>query len=281
MSVVDHLLACCWDDRGAGARGLVGAGETVAATTFATSGSVSGAAADRRSGGAGRDCVRAQDRDHLARTSARSRRMLRGDLLASVAGLDRVRGLRSGARVAAGPATGSGPARSGYRRGGRFARAGAQRGAATGPSPVDRARPGTKHHVITEGAGIPLAVTVTGGNRHDSTQLIPLIEALPTIRGKRGRPWQRPRWLYGDRGYDYDHHRKTLRDRGIVPRIARRNIDHGSGLGTVRWVVERTFAWLHQFKRLRTRYERRADIHLGLLQLGCVLICYRQLPTSF
>ncbi|MEV0087395.1 IS5 family transposase [Saccharopolyspora sp. NPDC050642] len=156
-----------------------------------------------------------------------------------------------------------------------------KRGAATGPSPVDRVRPGSKHHVITEGGGIPLAVTLTGGNRHDSTLLIPLVEALPTIRGKRGRPWQRPRWLYGDRGYDYDHHRKSLRERGIVQRIVRKNTDHGSGLGSVRWVVERAFAWLHQFKRLRTRHERRADIHLGLLQLGCVLICYRQLTTSF
>jgi transposase len=42
-------------------------------------------------------------------------------------------------------------------------------------------------------------------------------------------------------------------------------------------VVERGFAWLHAFIRHRTRYERRADIHLGLLQLACALICYRQL----
>jgi IS5 family transposase len=124
-------------------------------------------------------------------------------------------------------------------------------------------------------------VTVTGGNRHDSAQLIALVEALPAIRGKRGRPRTRPRWVYGDRGYDYDHCRKALRSRGIVPRIACRGAAHGSGLGTVRWVVERTFAWLHQFKLLRTRYERRADIHLGLVQLGCVLICHRQLPQSF
>jgi transposase len=44
-------------------------------------------------------------------------------------------------------------------------------------------------------------------------------------------------------------------------------------------VVERGFAWLHAFKRLRTRYERRADIHLGLLQLSCALICYRHLAV--
>ncbi|WP_346056027.1 transposase, partial [Amycolatopsis dongchuanensis] len=60
----------------------------------------------------------------------------------------------------------------------------------------------------------------------------------------------------------------------------RKNTAHGSGLGKIRWVVERVFAWLHQFKRLRIRWERRADIHLGLMHLACVLVCYRKLPTS-
>lgn len=131
-----------------------------------------------------------------------------------------------------------------------------------------------------EGTGIPLTVTVTAGNCHDSTQLVPLMEMIPAIGGKRGRPWTRPRYLYGDRGYDSDSHRQFLRGRGITPRIARRRTPHASGLATVRWVVERTFAWLHQFKRLRTRYERRADIHRGLIQLACVLICYRTLQKS-
>ena len=54
--------------------------------------------------------------------------------------------------------------------------------------------------------------------------------------------------------------------RGITLRIARRGVAHGSGLGQHRWVVERGFAWLHAVKRLRTRYEHRADIHIGLLQ---------------
>lgn len=63
--------------------------------------------------------------------------------------------------------------------------------------------------------------------------------------------------------------------------IARRGIAHGSGLGKVRWVVERAFAWLHQSKRPRTRYECRADLHQRLLDLVCSLICLRRLPTSF
>ena len=58
---------------------------------------------------------------------------------------------------------------------------GRSRGDQDGPSPVDRARPGSKHHLITDAHGIPLAVTLTGGNRNDVTQLIPLIEALPPV----------------------------------------------------------------------------------------------------
>ena len=63
--------------------------------------------------------------------------------------------------------------------------------------------------------------------------------------------------------------------------VGRRAVAHGSGPGRHRWVVERGFAWLHAFKRLRTRYERRADLHLGLLRLACALICYRHLPPAF
>ncbi|AGJ59071.1 mobile element protein [Streptomyces sp. PAMC 26508] len=96
-----------------------------------------------------------------------------------------------------------------------------------------------------------------------------------------GPPRHRPRQLFTDRGYDYDKCRRLLRARGITPRIARRGTAHGSGLGKTRWVVERTFAWLHQFKRLRIRYEIRADLHLGLLLLACSIICLRRLRTSF
>jgi hypothetical protein len=48
-------------------------------------------------------------------------------------------------------------------------------------------------------------------------------------------------------------------------------------LGIYRWVVERTLAWLHHFRRLRIRYEQRADIHEAFLSIGCSLICFRRL----
>ncbi|MEU8836776.1 IS5 family transposase [Streptomyces sp900116325] len=154
-------------------------------------------------------------------------------------------------------------------------------GGHTGPSPVDRARPGSKHHIIVDRHGTPLAITLTSENRHDVTQLMPLLDAIPRIRGLRGRPRHRPRRLFADRGYDFDKYRRFIRARGIAPKIARRGTPHGSGLGKTRWVVERTFAWLHQFKRLRIHYEIRADLHLALLQLACSIICLRRLKTSF
>ena len=72
-----------------------------------------------------------------------------------------------------------------------------------------------------------------------------------------------------------------LRSRGILPLLAMRRTKHGSGLGTWRWVVERTFAWLNQFRRLRIRYDKRADIHEAFLSLGCALICWHALRKTW
>jgi len=107
-----------------------------------------------------------------------------------------------------------------------------------------------------------------------------LLDAVPPVRGRVGRPRRRPERLTADRGYDSDGHRRELRRRGITPEIARRKREHGSGLGRYHWVVERTFAWLHHFKRLHVRYERRHDIHHAFLALGCCLVCYRRLNNS-
>ncbi len=165
-------------------------------------------------------------------------------------------------------------------RGGFESRAGEKGGSETGPIPVDRARNGSKHHLLVDATGIPLAWTVTGGNRNDVTQLIPLIERVPPVRGKVGRPRRRPDRITADRGYDHDKYRRELRRRGIASEIARRQTEHGSGLGRVRWVVERTFAWLHHLKRLLVRYDRRHEIHEAFLAIGCCLVCFRRLQNS-
>jgi transposase len=122
-----------------------------------------------------------------------------------------------------------------------------------------------------------LASILTSANRHDVTQLIPLVDAIPAIKGRRGRPRHTPALVQGDRGYDSQPHRDELRERRIQSLLAKRGQEHGSGLGVYRWVVERTLSWLHQFRRLRIRYERRADIHQAFMTIGCAFICWNAL----
>lgn len=167
------------------------------------------------------------------------------------------------------------------RRGGQWFRAGGFWGQQTGPNPTDRARNGSKHHVITDAQGVPLAVRLTGANVHDVTQLQPLVEAIPPIPGPRGRPRHRPTSVQGDRAYDSEPERQWLRTHRIHPLLARRNTAHGSGLGKTRWVVERTIAWLHHFRRLRIRWERSDEIHSAFLFIGCILICWNFLQDGF
>jgi transposase len=97
-------------------------------------------------------------------------------------------------------------------------------------------------------------VSLTGGNRNDVTHPMPLIQALPLVRGPRGHPRRRPETVFADRAYDHDTYRKQVQEIGITPIIARRGTAHGSGLGQYRWVVEQTFALLHWSRRLRIRW---------------------------
>ena len=99
------------------------------------------------------------------------------------------------------------------------------------------------------------------------------------MRGRVGRPRRRPRTLIADRGYDHDKYRRLVWQRGVKPLIARRQSEHGSGLGVHRWVVEQSIALLHWFRRLRIRWEIRDDIHEAFMSLACGIICYRRLTT--
>jgi len=86
--------------------------------------------------------------------------------------------------------------------------------------------------------------------------------------------------VQGDRAYDSDRYRRQLEARGITPILARRLTPHGSHLGRTRWVVERTLAWLHRYRRLAVRYERLDFVHEAFLTLGCILICWNQLKAA-
>ena len=147
----------------------------------------------------------------------------------------------------------------------------------TGPNPTDRAKRGSKRHLICDGRGVPLAVRLTGANRNDSQEALALVDAIPPLQGERGRPRRRPHCVLVDRGYDAAAIRRGLRTRHILPLLAKRRTTHGSGLGDGGGSSSGRLRWLNQFRRLRVRYDKRADIHEAFLSLGCALICWRSL----
>ncbi|WP_455362148.1 IS5 family transposase [Streptomyces sp. SYSU K21746] len=148
-------------------------------------------------------------------------------------------------------------------------------GADTGPSPVDRRKTGSKHHLICDGRGAPLKVITTAANVDDVTQTLALVDSIPPVAGRPGRPRKRPRGSPRRQGYDSNPNREELRKRRILPVISRKGAPNIKGMGKLRYVVEQTFALLHHFKRLAVRWERRTELHDAFVSLACSLICWR------
>ncbi len=199
---------------------------------------------------------------------------IRDDLLATVARLAGGRRLGPAPPGAAGRVGRCRCHRLGPCLPGQRQRPGQKGGEATGPDPTNRGKPGTKRHVISDRQGIPLVCRITGANRHDSSVFEELIEAIPPIKRPSGQRRKRPDKLHADKAYDIPRCRRYLRRRGIRTRIARKGIESSQRLGRHRWVIERTLAWLNQFRRLAIRYERRSDMHEAFLTLGCCLVCF-------
>lgn len=143
---------------------------------------------------------------------------------------------------------------------------------------MDRGRTASKRHLIVDGQGLPLAVAITAANINDYGQLLPLLDAAGD--GVHGED----RLVLADRGYDSRAVRAGIRARGYQPRIPVRN-KHNQGrkrdsLARERSVIERTFAWLSYMRRLATRWERRDDLYLAFLTLGCAIVCWRHLAPA-
>ena len=127
---------------------------------------------------------------------------------------------------------------------------------------------------MTDATGVPLVIQVEAANRHDVNTLLPLVVNIPAVSGKPGRPKQKPETAVADKAFDCEPLRELLRWLGIQPLIPKRG-DKERGLGKLRWFIERTISWLHQFRRLRIRWERSPDIHQALLSFAAAIICYR------
>lgn len=143
---------------------------------------------------------------------------------------------------------------------------------------MDRGKSGSKIHVLSDRRGLPLAVAVSAANTNDNQALKPLVRAVPAVRSPRGPRRRKPAKLHADKAYDSAELRGWLRERGIIPRIARKGIESSERLGRVRWVIERTIAWLSGYRRLTIRYERKASHFAAFLTLAATITCYKKFP---
>lgn len=136
----------------------------------------------------------------------------------------------------------------------------------------------TKIHLRCEGNGLPVTFLLTAGQRHESVMFEPLMAQGAIKRTGRGRPQLRPQRVVGDKGYTGQPIRSYLQRRGIGAVIARRDNESRQGTRFDRQAyrqrnrVERTFNQLKQFRRIATRYEKRAENYLAMLTIAAILL---------
>ena len=138
-----------------------------------------------------------------------------------------------------------------------------------GANPVDRGKPGSKLHLVSERHGLPLTAAVT--------VFAALLDDVPAVRTPSGRRRCRPGKVDADKAYDRAANRAWLRRRGIRPRIARREVESSSRLGRHRWRIERTLSWLSCYRRLAVRWDRDSERWFGFVLLACALVCLKRL----
>ena len=147
-------------------------------------------------------------------------------------------------------------------------------GAATGPNPTDRGKKGTKRSLLTDGAGIPLALVIDGANRHDVKLLSATLDGLVVSRPELIEKQQH---LCLDAAYDstpvyYEllarHYQPHVRSRG-EERMEKETIP---GYRARRWVVERTHSWLNRSRRILVRWEKKAENYLAFCDLTISLV---------
>ena len=147
-----------------------------------------------------------------------------------------------------------------------------------GPNPTDRAKGGVKRSLLTDGAGIPLAVAIDGANRNDFKMAEQTFKAIPI---RRPRPQSGARQnLCLDKGYDYDEVRELTKEFGFTAHIRSRGeearaLKRSARTRARRWVVERTHSWMNRFRRILVRWEKKAETYLAMLHLALGIITWR------
>jgi putative transposase len=151
-------------------------------------------------------------------------------------------------------------------------------GEATGKSPVDRGKSGTKRHALTDQRGAPIGLEVTGANRHDSRGVATTLGSIPV---RRPAPSAGDgQHLTADKGYDYPAVRGALKRRGYTAHIPQRDGQPPKQRGkrrykAKRWVVERAHSWANRYRRLLVRWEKKEANYVALVHFAFALNLYR------
>ena len=173
----------------------------------------------------------------------------------------------------------------------------------TGNNPTDRSKLGTKRHILTDKKGIPLSAVISSASTHDIKLVTNVVDSIvikrpssskpKTERRKRGRLQH----LCLDKAYNSEPEEQELLKRGYVLHIPQKRRKGEKGEENVdvdvkvtiqhilnrkkhsakRWVVERTNSWHNRFRKLFTRYEKKVENYLGLVQFSCCMIIYRKI----
>ena len=152
-------------------------------------------------------------------------------------------------------------------------------GAMTGHNPTDRSKLGTKRHILTDKDGIPLSAIITSANTHDVTVAIDTVDSMVLKRSSSKLNDRKKQNLCLDKAYHSKDVEQEIIKRGYIPHIRHRreektlNKKHPAR----RWVVERTNSWHNRFRKLFTRYEKKDENYLGLVQLANSIIIYRRI----
>lgn len=147
----------------------------------------------------------------------------------------------------------------------------------TGKNPTDRAKSGTKRSLLTDGAGVPIGLAVSGANTPDMKLVESTLDSIPVERPEPTH--YRPHNMCMDKGYDYADVRELVKDYGYTAHIpVKGNANEKKPIPAYRarrWVVERTHSWMNRFRRLLIRWEKKRANYVGMLHFACAWITYK------
>ncbi len=132
--------------------------------------------------------------------------------------------------------------------------------------------------MLVDGIGVPVAMVITGANRHDVSRLETLLDSIVI---ERPDPFGQPQNLCLDKGYSGEPALEAVVLRGFIPHIKSRGEEKSGkeqnpAYKARRWVVEVTHSWMNRFRKLLIRYEKLDKTYKGLLMLSCAFIALRK-----